>query len=100
MTFSILTGAGDAERVTFLGHQGSGKTELMKTLLAQPGMDSVVIIDSKWDDKDWVAFAHALGYVITYDVDDIGRYPKVVFRVSTRVLMDRGGWSKPGIRGP
>jgi hypothetical protein len=96
VTFPILTGAGDAERATFLAHQGGGKTELIRTLLAQPGMDSVVIFDSKWDDADWAAFAHALGYVVTYDVADIGRYPKVVFRVSTHTLMDRAGWSKPG----
>jgi hypothetical protein len=75
----------------------SGKTTLMQSLLAP--LRSVVVIDSKHNDADWVAFAQSFGYVISADPADIRRHERVVFRVDAGALADITGWRKPGAVG-
>jgi hypothetical protein len=75
----------------------SGKTTLMQSLLAP--LHSVVIIDSKHNDADWLGFARTFCYAVSADPSDIRRHARVVFRVDAGALADVTGWRKPGAVG-
>jgi hypothetical protein len=95
----IRTAAPNAERVVFCGPPRVGKTTLAQGFLGAPGMDSVVVVDSKHDDTEWIPFARRFGYVVSGDVADIRRHPRVIHRVDYRSLADRRGWDNEGTAG-
>lgn len=85
------------EPVVFVGPMRSGKSNLIAWLLE--GVDSVVIIDTKWHPDEWASWAPKHGYVITMDPADILRHPKVVMRISVQALSDIRGWHREGTLG-
>lgn len=103
MRIELKTEPGKGQRATFLGHSRSGKTTLMQTL--QAPMENVVVYDSKrvdWDTPNdvWPAgFAATFDYLVTSNPEDIRRHPRVIFKVDTRSLGDRAGWSREGTMG-
>lgn len=92
----IRTARGEGERAVFLGNTDSGKTFLIQQLAAP--MQSVVVMDSKGDSM-WDSYAARHGYLVSGDPADIRRHARVIFRVDSRSLMDRAGWTKPGSAG-
>ena len=92
----IRTARGEGERAVFLGNTDSGKTFLIQQLAAP--MQSVVVMDSKGDSM-WDSYAARHGYLVSGDPADIRRRARVIFRVDSRSLMDRAGWTKPGSAG-
>jgi hypothetical protein len=81
----------------FIGPMRSGKSNLIAYLLEDA--PSVDIIDSKQHPDEWGRWGPAHGYVVTSDPADIRRHPKVVYQVPMPVLLDVGGFNKPGSPG-
>lgn len=81
----------------FVGPMRSGKSNLIAWQLEDAA--SVVIIDSKRHPDEWQRWAPKHGYLTTSDPAAISTTAKVVWQVSTQVLMDVSGWRKPGAPG-
>lgn len=88
---------GPGEPALFVGATRSGKSNLIAWLLQDHS--SVVIVDSKWHPDEWASWGPSQGYVVTQDPAEIRRQHKVIYRVSTNVLMDVAGWRRPGTLG-
>lgn len=82
------------QRVMVVGPSGCGKTRWEMALL--DGVGSAVIFDAPQDQAEWLSWGPAHGYVVTEDIDQIRRHPRVVLQVDDLWLQDREGWTKEG----
>lgn len=87
---------GAGQRALIIGKTGTGKTHLVRTALRQ--VNSWVVIDSKRGVKpnEPSIWAARLAAIVSKDPADILRHRRVVWQVSERSLMDRGGWQRSG----
>lgn len=82
------------QRVMVIGPSGCGKTRWEMGLLE--GVQSAVIFDAPQDPSEWLSWGPAHGYLVTDDVDQVRRHPRVVLQVDDLWLSDRKGWEGPG----
>jgi hypothetical protein len=62
-------------------------------------LPSAVVFDPKGDPQEWASWGPAHGYAVSNQVEDIKRFPKVVYLVDQLALDDRAGWKKQGSDG-